>query len=346
MQTAIELRRELRHPPRREAHSASSRSDGSARPAHALREVDTPNADPARLKLNSIFGPKSAAEVVASFRSRTLPLLKRKDAVRCVEFLVAASPEFMHSMDRNAQEAYFKDSLKWISALFGGDDTNIVFAAVHRDEMTPHMQVLVTPIVDGRLAANKVLGGPPGLVKMQDEFASKVGAKYKMRRGERGSRAKHTSVRSFYAAIEAAGSMDALPERVLVPPAPEPLGIWASAADKKAHAAAAKAREVACEASRRRRMEIERLAGLALATHGRGRRRLPARLSNAEALIKEGEVAKVAIRRATELLASLSASQHDQVRRETTEEMSKHASTGPTDTTPAPAGRPARPRPR
>jgi len=313
---------------------------------HALREVDTPNADPARLKSNTIFGPGSAAEVLAIFRARTLPLLKRKDAVRCVEFLVTASPELMHSMDRKAQDAYFTDSLNWISALFGGDDSNIVFAAVHRDEMTPHMQVLVTPIVDGRLAANKVLGGPPGLVKMQDDFASKVGAKYKMRRGERGSRAKHTSVRSFYAAIEAAGSMDALPERVLIPPAPEPLGMWASAADKKAHAAAEKAREVAREASRRRRTEIEQLAGLALATHGRGRRRLPARLSNAEALIKEGEVAKVEIRRATELLASLSASQRDQVRRETNEEMSKRASAGPTQSTPDPSGRPARPRPR
>jgi len=281
---------------------------------HALREAKTPNADPSKLGANTIVGPRTAAEVVAQLKARTEPLVKRKDAVRCVELFVGASPEVMRSMSRAEQDEYFADSLRWIAAKFGGDRANIVFAAVHRDETTPHVQVLLTPIVGGKLAANSVLGGPAGLVKLQDEFAAQVGEKHGMRRGERGSRARHTSVRAFYGAIEAAGSADALPKAVRVPPAPEPLGLFASAAAKRAHAAVQKAREVALAANRMRQEEIERLALLGLATHGRGRRRLPKQLSDAEAVIQQARGAGAVVRQALDLLDRLNPVQRAEVK--------------------------------
>jgi len=264
------------------------RSIGSAgaMARHALREDPTPNADPAKLSDNTVVaGPAVASEVVKQLKARTDHLAKRKDAVRVVELFVGASPEIMAKMSRKQQDQYFVDSLIWISKkLGGGDKANIVSAVIHRDETTPHMQVLMTPIVDGKLQANKMIGGPAGLSKMQDEFAQLVGAKHGMRRGEKGSRAKHTTIKQFYGAIQAAGGADALPPRVPVPPAPEKPGFFTGSEKKAEYERALKERQDALDANKRREQTLIRLAALGIATHGRGRRSLPGRLSEVESM--------------------------------------------------------------
>jgi hypothetical protein len=330
-----------------------SLGQASAMARHALREMNTPNADPARLRENTIVGPRKAAEVVAQLRSRTELLVKRKDAVRVVELFIGASPEAMAKLSREQQDAYFADALKWTAAKFGGDRANIVFAAVHRDESTPHMQVLLTPIVGGKLAANQVLGGPAGLVKLQDEFAAKVGAKHGLRRGERGSRAKHTSVRQFYAALQAAGSVDAIPLRRPVPPAPAELTMFASAEVKRAHAKATAERAAAIEANKKRERTIEGFARLGLATHGRGRRRLPGRLSQVEQLEAATSSAVAVTREAQELLGKLDQAQRAEVLAKAKERLAKEAvekaakrPQEPSQRVPGPTTRPRVPRPR
>lgn len=217
----------------------------------------------------------------------TAPLARRKDAVRCVELFIGASPEAMRAMDRKQQERYLREAVVWAAERFGGK-RNLVMVSLQFDETTPHAQVLLAPIERDqagepvRLAANRMIGGPAGLRQLQDDFAQAVGRPYELRRGERGSRAKHTSVRAFYAALEAAGRVDALPPRVPVPkPLPQP-GMLASKAEREAYERNEAARRAAIEAAQKRQAEIERLAGLALATHGRGRRRLPKQLSQAE----------------------------------------------------------------
>jgi len=285
----------------------------SAMARHALREMPTPNADPSRLRENTIVGPRRASEVMELIRSRTEPLMRRKDAVRCVELFIGASNEAMTAMTPRQQDQYFGDALTWAASVFGGDRENIVFAALHRDETTPHLQVLLTPIVDGSLAANRVIGGPAGLSRLQDEFAQQVGSKHGLRRGEKGSRAKHTSVRQFYAAIEAAGADDALPKRVPVPPVPGPLSWGASTGAKAAHAKAIEAREQALQHNRARDKRLIELARLGLATHGRGRRRLAGRLSKVEHLEEINAHAVAVYREARALLETLSPSQQKEV---------------------------------
>jgi hypothetical protein len=280
---------------------------------HALREDDTPNADPARTPENTIYGPRSAAEVVRAIKARTDLLAKRKDAVRVVEVLIGGSPEIMAKMSRAQQDEYFADSLRFLSQKFGGDKSNVVLAVVHRDETTPHMQVLLTPIVDGKLAANKVIGGPAGLSALQDDFADKVGKKHGMRRGEKGSRAKHTTIRQFYGAIRAAGGADALPARVPVPPAPEKPGFFTGAEKKKEYERALKERQAALDANKRRESELIRLAALSLATHGRGRRSLPGRLSEVEEMEGSHAAALAIAREAQAMIDGLDAAQKAEV---------------------------------
>lgn len=317
-----------------------SLGQAAAMARHALREMPTPNADGAKLHENTVVGPRTAVGVVQALRTRTEPFVKRKDAVRVVELFVGASPEALATMSREQQDRYFADALSWAAAKFGGDRSNIVFAAVHRDETTPHMQVLLTPLVKGKLAANQVLGGPAGLSKLQDEFASKVGEKHGLRRGEKGSRAKHTSIRQFYAAIKAAGDADAIPPRMPVPPAPSPLGFFASADDRTAYDTALAEREAAIEANRARERQIISLARLGLATHGRGRRRLPGRLAEVERLEAISTNARAVASEARELLDRLGQAERAEVLNEAKERVVREATARPVL---RPAVQPSRP---
>lgn len=268
---------------------------------HALRERPTHNADPAKKEMNVALGKTTVAEVMKELKDRTEPLVKRKDAVRVIELFVGASPEIMKEMSRKQQDVYFGDALRWVCTKFGGKE-NIVSAVIHFDETTPHMQILLTPILDGKLNAKALVGGPAGLVALQDDFAERVGSLHGMRRGERGSRAHHSSVRAFYGAIEAAGSKEALPQRVPVAPLPPVPGRFASALDRQAYAAAEKARMAALERNKVVQAQIVQLATLGLATHGLRRRKLPKQLSEAEAVMGQLPFAKAIIREARDEL--------------------------------------------
>lgn len=259
----------------------------SAMARHALREDHTPNADPAKRAENTVLGPKSAGEVMAKIKAVTDPLAKRKDAVRVVELFVGTSPEWARGKTRQQQDDYFKAALRWVAGKFGGMQ-NLVSAVIHRDETTPHMQILLTPVVDGKLQANKILGGPAGLSRLQDEFAESVKA-HGLRRGEKGSRASHTSIRQFYGALQRVGSVDKLPQKVKVPVVPEKpmIGFFESDADKAARLKAEKARQAALDHNRRVEARLREIAAVGAATHGLGRRRAPKALTELEAKQKE-----------------------------------------------------------
>ena len=169
---------------------------------HAFREQDTPNADPERLTENTHIGANSVAEGIAAFNA-ALPGKYRKDAVLAIEYLVTASPEDMTNKTRAQQDEYFKDALEWLRSKHGVDQ--VVYAGIHRDEKTPHMYAYVVPVDpdSGRLNAKKWLGGAKALNEMQTDFAHQVGRIHGLQRGIEGSKAQHTTVREFYAAIQA-----------------------------------------------------------------------------------------------------------------------------------------------
>jgi aromatic ring-cleaving dioxygenase len=165
---------------------------------HALREQDTPNADKERTPDNTELGASSVKEAMAAFRSR-LPEKHRKDAVQCVEYLIAASPEAMKSKSRTAQDAYFSDVLDWLKAKHGAE--NVVFSGVHRDETTPHMYAYVVPRVGEKLNAKAFFGGAKALNALQTDFSQSVGVKHGFERGVERSKARHTSIRQYYARV-------------------------------------------------------------------------------------------------------------------------------------------------
>jgi hypothetical protein len=171
--------------------------------AHALRTQDTPNADPNRTPNNSA-SVGSVEEALSKFNERLATQTKlRSNAVLAVEYLVTGSPEDLNGKTQQQQDAYFADALKWLEAKHGKE--NVVAWGIHRDETTPHLYAVVVPIDDkGKLNCRHFLGGTKALNEMQTDFAQKVGQQHGLQRGIEGSKAKHTSIQTYYARVNSA----------------------------------------------------------------------------------------------------------------------------------------------
>lgn len=167
---------------------------------HALRTQETPNADRALLAQNT-SSVKSVDEAMGRFNERLATQDKvRSNAVLAVEYLVTGSPEALQGKTRQQQDEYFKDALKWLQKRHKAE--NIVAWGIHRDETTPHLYAVVVPIDDkGKLNCRAFLGGSKALSDMQSDFAVRVGKDHGLERGLQGSKARHTSIRDYYARV-------------------------------------------------------------------------------------------------------------------------------------------------
>lgn len=167
--------------------------------AHNYRTRDTPNAVPERLHLNT-HDMASADEVKAAIVAR-LPEKRRSDAVLCVEYFIGASPDYFEGTDLKG-ERYFATAVEWLKERHGAE--NVVATSVHYDETSPHLVAYVVPLdQDGKLNAKSFLGGKAKLTAMQTDFAKAVG-RHGLERGIEGSKAKHQSIRDYYAKVNQA----------------------------------------------------------------------------------------------------------------------------------------------
>ena len=253
---------------------------------HAFREQDTPNADPERIAQNTHFGGvKSASEALAKVNARLNSQAKiRSNAVLAIEYLVTASPEDMKGKTRAEQDAYFRDAGAWLVRKHGAE--NVVYAGIHRDEISPHMYAYVVPIDQrGKLNCRAFLGGAKALTEMQTDFAETVGRKHGLERGIEGSRAKHTRVSQYYARANAA--FEPLP--TVKTPAPKPMpepekpGVFASGEEKQAYQVQLKAWEAAQRQRQQHQVEVKAQRDVAVETA----RRHEAQALEAEALRRE-----------------------------------------------------------
>jgi len=171
---------------------------GSAK--HTFREIPTPNADPARTRLNKTRGANGSAAVCAAIEAQ-LPEKRRKDAVLCIEYLITASPEWFKTASVKDQNSYFEGATAWLRRRHGAE--NVVCLNMQLDETSPHLVAYVVPLTaKGGLSAKDFLGGRAMLTKMQTEFAQVVGAPVGLQRGVEGSKAIHTTAKQYAAAMQ------------------------------------------------------------------------------------------------------------------------------------------------
>ena len=169
----------------------------SASLSHTYRTRETPNADLQRQSENR-HSHDTPAEVLQALRGR-LPVKRRKDAVLGIEYFVGASPEWFKGRDRALVDDYFAQSLDWLRDRHGAE--NVVGWSIHRDESSPHLVAYVVPRDGDTLNAKKWLGGRAALSRMQSDFVAKVARHHELERGIEGSKAKHQSIKDFYAEI-------------------------------------------------------------------------------------------------------------------------------------------------
>jgi hypothetical protein len=121
--------------------------------------------------------------------------------VLALEYVLTASPEFFETTAEKNWRAYLEYQLVMLKDYYR--DENVVSAVLHLDEKTPHLSVLIVPLVDGKLNARALIGTREACSIIQD-MAGEVGHTFGLKRGKRGSKARHQDVQAFYADIEPA----------------------------------------------------------------------------------------------------------------------------------------------
>ena len=196
---------------------------------HIERKVIPDNADPTRTHLNrelvkmpsGVYGRDEAI----SHRIKTAGI-KRKitnDQVRVIRTVLSGTHEDMMNIAEKGQlDNWCNDSLKWLQDTFGKE--NVVSVVLHMDEHTPHLHASIVPIVTGerrkaknktaeegkrtyrtkanavRLCTDDVLNRDK-MIGYHDSYAQAMG-KYGLKRGVRGSDARHTTTAQYYRNIK------------------------------------------------------------------------------------------------------------------------------------------------
>jgi hypothetical protein len=114
----------------------------------------------------------------------------RGNAVKVVDLFFGFSPG---TDAPENHKAYFGKCLDFAAKKFGGRE-NIISAVVHMDEKTPHMHVLVVPLIEmaqtkgrkpaRRLSVGAVMNGSVRMRQFQEDFYQDVSKHFGLKRGE------------------------------------------------------------------------------------------------------------------------------------------------------------------
>lgn len=167
---------------------------------HISRTQQTPNADVEQQYRNyAVLGPSwdDVAGIHDAIEART-PSKFRRDAVRVIEYLVSASPQWFE-LNPHREREYFEAATAWFQSEFGA--ANVVSAVVHNDESSPHMHLLVVPRDESsgkpKLNAKGIFGNKGVLRRRQSEFSDAM-AHFGVERGKADPERRHTKIRDWY----------------------------------------------------------------------------------------------------------------------------------------------------
>lgn len=141
--------------------------------------------------LNSIRIHKNRINVLRKADGKK-PL--RKDAVVCCSFIIGADKEFMESLTREQQIAFFKEVAEWFDKHYGF----VLGFSIHYDENTPHMHLRIMPEIEmGRLSAKEMFTRAT-LGSIQRELPKYLNSKgYEVEEGRHENKVKHLNELDF-----------------------------------------------------------------------------------------------------------------------------------------------------
>ena len=205
-------------------HMEKTSGTDSAMSAHIERTIRPKNADESKTHLNRelIKFPDGVENRTQAIQHRldTAGLTRKigNNQVRAIRILLTGTHDDMERITNEGRlDEWCNDNMKYLADTFG--KKNIVSAVLHMDEQTPHIHATLVPIVKGerkrkkkeeqvkkryrkkptdtiRLCADDIMTRLK-LKSYQDTYAIAM-AKYELRRGIDGSKAKHISIRQYY----------------------------------------------------------------------------------------------------------------------------------------------------
>ena len=171
--------------------------------SHNSRSKKVINVDEKKSIDNKNYVSESFGNI--DFFNSKLPKKRRKDAVLGIEVMATASPDFWKDMNKMDIDFWVQDNFQWMKEKFG--EENILRFDLHMDETSPHIHAVIIPLENEKLNAKKILGGPKEMSAMQDSYYKKIAMdieglqKRKLSRGIKGSKAKHTTIKQYYSAM-------------------------------------------------------------------------------------------------------------------------------------------------
>lgn len=155
-----------------------------------------PDINPERTHLNKEYvehgkyREEIEARITENYRGKRAV---RSDAIKLIEGVVTASPEWFENKTSEEIEKFFSDTFQFVQKTFGAN--NLLHFTVHYDESTPHAHFGFVPLTsDGRLSAKEIYGGRSDLSKLQDNFYESICASRGMARGEKDTGRTHKSL--------------------------------------------------------------------------------------------------------------------------------------------------------
>lgn len=202
---------------------------GSA--AHTYRHKGmAPNADPLRMGKNKVLVGRPG-QAVDDIRNRISAITDkpRKNGVLCIEHLLTASPEFFEKLTSKQVDAWARKNLQFLANTYGKE--NVAHAVLHLDESTPHIVAYVVPEKEGKLNCRAYLGGREKLTKLQTAYADDMRS-MGLQRGLEGSKARHRTIKNFYAGLDRIERQSIAVLRKIQKPSPPPERSLTSLFDK------------------------------------------------------------------------------------------------------------------
>lgn len=209
---------------------------------HNMRLKDTPNANPDGIFKRLVGDANASTSDLVYKRLNQAGVTKhRKDAVVAVELVLTASPEYFRPNNPAEYGSYDNDRLKaWLAQtntfLKSKYSGLVVEATLHLDEATPHMHVIIVPLIKKerkkkQSKKDKEIGKSPetytsfglcakemfnreGLINLQTDYANAM-SPLGLERGQKRSKANHQTVKQYYGIAEkATGTINALKSTV------------------------------------------------------------------------------------------------------------------------------------
>jgi len=182
--------------------------------AHNTRKMHVSNADPSGVTLVLAGSNDPAADVIKRLPTDENGEIKvRKNGVWAMEHMLTASPEYFRpsdpsnagTYDKKRMDAWRVRTISWLHDRYGD---NLASAILHLDEATPHIQAFVVPRrSDGKLDAASLFG-PEQLRDLQTSYADAL-KELGLQRGIESSKAKHQTIKRYYALVNAPVVQDA-----------------------------------------------------------------------------------------------------------------------------------------